>query len=145
MSVKLASDINAIIVANPQAFAIDNTMSHTQWRALFGSIFKLPRSVRPQANQLAYVQSYTAVNRVLRKRGFKIKSSGYYTNYTVTGLATARREVVNMVSRGKAILNAANELQANIPNSNRRYSFRSLKAAEIQSVGRYVATPLVYR
>ena len=145
MSVKLASDINAIIVANPQAFAIDSTMSHTQWRALFGSIFKLPRSVRPQINQLAYVQSYTAVNRVLRKRGFKVKSSGYYTNYTVTGLATARREVVNMVSRGKAILNAANELQANIPNSNRRYSFRSLKAAEIQSVGRYVATPLVYR
>ena len=145
MSVKLATAINDIIVANPQTFDINNTMSHTQWRALFGSIFKLPRSVRPQANQLAYVQSYTAVNRVLRKRGFKIKSSGYYTNYTVTGLATARREVVNMVSRGKAILNAANELQANIPNSNRRYSFRSLKAAEIQSVGRYIATPLVYR
>lgn len=145
MSAKLATAINDIIVANPQAFAIDNTMSHTQWRALFGSIFKLPRSVRPQANQLAYVQSYTAVNRVLRKRGFKIKSSGYYTSYTVTGLATARREVVNMVSRGKAILNAANELQANIPNTNHKYRFRSLRTAEIQSVGRYVATPLVYK
>ena len=145
MSTKLATAINDIIVANPQSFAIDNTMSHTQWRALFGSIFKLPRSVRPQVNQLAYVQSYTAVNRVLRKRGFKVKSSGYYTNYTVTGLVTARREVVNMVFRGKAILNAANELQANIPNTTRRYSFRSLRTAEIQSVGRYVATPLIFR
>ena len=145
MSAKLATAINDIIAANPQSFAIDNTMSHTQWRALFGSIFKLPRSVRPQVNQLAYVQSYTAVNRVLRKRGFKVKSSGYYTNYTVTGLVTARREVVNMVSRGKAILNAANELQANIPNTTRRYSFRSLRTAEIQSVGRYVATPLIFR
>ena len=145
MSIKLATAINDIIVANPQAFAIDNTMSHTQWRALFSSIFKLPRSVRPQANQLAYVQSYTAVNRVLRKRGFKVKASGYYTNYTVTGLASARREVVNMVGRGKAILNAANELQANIPTTSRKYHFRSLKTAEIQSVGRYVSTPLVYR
>ena len=145
MSVTLASSINAIIVANPQAFAIDSTMSHTQWRALFGSIFKLPRSVRPQINQLAYVQSYTAVNRVLRKRGFKVKSSGYYTNYTVTGLASARTEVANMVSRSKAILNAANELQANIPNTTRKYRFRSLRTAEIQSVGRYVATPLVFR
>ena len=145
MSAKLATAINDIIVANPQSFAIDNTMSHTQWRALFGSIFKLPRSVRPQVNQLAYVQSYTAVNRVLRKRGFKVKSSGYYTNYTVTGLTTARREVVNMVSRGKAILNAANELQANIPNTARRYRFRSLRTAEIQSVGRYIATPLIFR
>ena len=145
MSIKLAIAINAIIVANPQAFSIDNTMSHTQWRALFSSIFKLPRSVRPQANQLAYVQSYTAVNRVLRKRGFKVKASGYYTNYTVTGLASARREVVNMIGRGKAILNAANELQANIPTTSRKYSFRSLRTAEIQSVGRYVSTPLVYR
>lgn len=145
MSIKLATAINDIIVANPQAFAIDNTMSHTQWRALFSSIFKLPRSVRPQANQLAYVQSYTAVNRVLRKRGFKVKASGYYTNYTVTGLASARREVVVMIERGKAILNAANELKANIPNSNRRYSFRSLKVAELASVGRYVTKPIDFK
>ena len=145
MSVKLATAINNVIVANPQAFAIDNTMSAAQWRSLFSGVFTLPRSIRKQANQMAYINSYVAVNRVLRKRGLKIKSSNYYANYTVTGLATARREVVNMVSRGKAILNAANELQANIPNSNRHYSFRSLKAAEIQSVGRYVAAPLVYR
>ena len=145
MSVKLASAINAIIVANPQAFAIDSTMSHTQWRALFGSIFKLPRSVRPQVNQFAYIKSYTAVNCVLRKRGFKVKASGYYTNYKVTGLASARAEVANMVSRSKAILNAANELQANIPNTTRNYRFRSLRTAEIQSVGRYIATPLVFK
>ena len=145
MSVKLASAINDIIVANPQAFTIDNTMSHTQWRALFGSIFKLPRSVRPQVNQLAYIQSYTAVNRVLRKRGFKVRSSGYYTNYTVTGLVSARAAVVNMISRSKSILNAANELQANIPNTTRKYHFRPLRTAEIQSVGRYVSTPLIFK
>lgn len=145
MSIKIATAINNIIVANPQAFAIDNTLSHTQWRSLFSSIFKLPRSVRPQANQLAYVNSYAAVNRVLRKRGFKVKSSNYYTNYTVTGLVSARREVVNMTTRAKAILNAANELAANIPNSSRKYRFRSLRTAEINSVGRYVTTPITYR
>lgn len=145
MSIKIATAINNIIVANPQAFAIDNTLSHTQWRSLFGSIFKLPRSVRPQGNQLAYVNSYAAVNRVLRKRGFKVKSSNYYTNYTITGLVSARREVVNMTTRAKAILNAANELAANIPNSSRKYRFRSLRTAEINSVGRYVTTPITYR
>ena len=145
MSVKTATAINNIIVANPQAFAIDSTMSAAQWRSLFSSVFALPRSIRKQANQMAYINSYTAVNRVLRKRGLKVKSSNYYANYTVTGLATARREAVNMTSRATAILNAANELKANIPNTTRKYRFRSLRTAEIQSVGRYIATPLVFR
>ena len=94
---------------------------------------------------MAYINSYTAVNRVLRKRGLKVKSSNYYANYTITGLATARREVVNMTNRATAILNAANELKASIPNSNRRYSFRSLKAAELASVGRYITKPLNFK
>ena len=45
MSVKTATAINDIIVANPQAFAIDSTMSATQWRSLFSSVFILPRSI----------------------------------------------------------------------------------------------------
>lgn len=145
MSSKTAAAINNVIVANPQAFAIDNTMSAAQWRSLFRGVFTLPRSIRKQANQMAYINSYVAVNRVLRKRGLKIKSSNYYANYTVTGLATARREVVNMTNRATAILNAANELKANIPNSNRRYSFRSLKAAELASVGRYITKPINFK
>ena len=145
MSVKITTAINNVIVANPQAFAIDNTMSAAQWRSLFSGVFTLPRSIRKQANQMAYINSYVSVNRVLRKRGLKIKSSNYYANYTVTGLATAQREVVNMTNRATAILNAANELKANIPASNRRYSFRSLRTAEIQSVGRYVTTPLKFK
>ena len=145
MSVKTATAINDIIVANPQAFAIDSTMSAAQWRSFFSSVFTLPRSIRKQTNQMAYINSYAAVNRVLRKRGLKVKSSNYYANYTITGLATARREVVNMTNRATAILNAANELKANIPNSNRRYSFRSLKAAELASVGRYVTKPLDFK
>lgn len=145
MSSKTAAAINNVIVANPQAFAIDNTMSAAQWRSLFSGVFTLPRSIRKQANQMAYINSYVAVNRVLRKRGLKIKSSNYYANYTVTGLATARREVVNMTNRATAILNAANELKANIPDSNRRYSFRSLKAAELASVGRYITKPINFK
>lgn len=145
MSSKTAAAINNVIVANPQAFAIDNTMSAAQWRSLFRGVFTLPRSIRKQANQMAYINSYVAVNRVLRKRGLKIKSSNYYANYTVTGLATARREVVNMTNRATAILNAANELKANIPDSNRRYSFRSLKAAELASVGRYITKPINFK
>lgn len=145
MSSKTAAAINNVIVANPQAFAIDNTMSAAQWRSLFRGVFTLPRSIRKQANQMAYINSYVAVNRVLRKRGLKIKSSNYYANYTVTGLATARREVVNMTNRATAILNAANELKVNIPDSNRRYSFRSLKAAELASVGRYITKPINFK
>lgn len=145
MSSKIAAAINNVIVANPQAFAIDNTMSAAQWRSLFKDVFTLPRSIRKQANQMAYINSYVAVNRVLRKRGLKIKSSNYYANYTVTGLATARREVVNMTNRATAILNAANELNANISDSNRRYSFRSLKAAELASVGRYITKPINFK
>ena len=145
MSSKTVAAINNVIVANPQAFAIDNTMSAAQWRSLFSGVFTLPRSIRKQANQMAYINSYVAVNRVLRKRGLKIKSSNYYANYTVTGLATARREVVNMTNRATAILNAANELKANIPDSNRRYSFRSLKAAELASVGRYITKPINFK
>lgn len=143
--IEAAAAINNVIVANPQAFAIDNIMSAAQWRSLFSGVFTLPRSIRKQANQMAYINSYVAVNRVLRKRGLKIKSSNYYTNYTVTGLATARREVVNMTNRATAILNAANELKASIPNSNRRYSFRSLKAAELASVGRYITKPINFK
>ena len=145
MSIKIATAINNIIVANPQTFAIDSTMSAAQWRSLFSSVFTLPRSIRKQTNQMAYINSYAAVNRVLRKRGLKIKSSNYYANYTITGLATARREVVNMTNRATAILNAANELKASIPSSNRRYSFRSLKAAELASVGRYITKPLNFK
>lgn len=145
MSSKIVAAINNIIVANPQAFTIDNTMSAAQWRSLFSGVFTLPRSIRKQANQMAYINSYVAVNRVLRKRGLKIKSSNYYANYTVTGLATARREVVNMTNRATAILNAANELKANIPDSNRRCSFRSLKAAELASVGRYITKPINFK
>lgn len=145
MSSKTAAAINNVIVTNQQAFAIDNTMSAAQWRLLFKGVFTLPRSIRKQANQMAYINSYVAVNRVLRERGLKIKSSNYYANYTVTGLATARREVVNMTNRATAILNAANELKANIPASNRRYSFRSLKAAELASVGRYITKPINFK
>ena len=145
MSIKTAALINNLIVNNPQSFAINSTMTAADWRQLVSSIFTLPRSVRVQANQFAYINSYTAFNRVLRKRGLKIKASDYYKTYTVIGLDDARREVAVMTKKGTALINAANELSANIPNTKRRYRFRSLRSAEIVSVGRYVTTPLTFR
>ena len=145
MSTKTAALINNLIVNNPQSFAINSTMTAADWRQLVSSIFTLPRSVRVQANQFAYINSYTAFNRVLRKRGLKIKASDYYKTYTVIGLDDAKREVTVMINKGTAIINAANELSANIPNTKRKYRFRSLRTAEIVSVGRYVTTPLTFR
>ena len=145
MSTKIAALINNLIVNNPQSFAINSTMTAADWRQLVSSIFTLPRSVRVQSNQFAYINSYAAFNRVLRKRGLKIKASKYYTMYTVIGLDYARREVAVMTKKGTALINAANELSANIPNTKRRYKFKSLRTAEIVSVGRYVTTPLTFR
>ena len=145
MSTKTAALINNLIVNNPQSFAINSTMTAADWRKLVNPIFTLPRSVRVQSNQLAYINSYTAFNRVLRKRGLKIKASDYYKTYTVIGLDDAKREVTAMINKGTAIINAANELKSNIPNTKRKYRFRSLRTAEIVSVGRYVTTPLTFR
>ena len=145
MSTKTAALINNLIVNNPQSFAINSTMTAADWRQLVSSIFTLPRSVRVQSNQFAYINSYAAFNRVLRKRGLKIKASDYYKTYTVIGLDDAKREVTAMINKGTAIINAANELKSNIPNTSRKYRFRSLRAAEIVSVGRYVTTPLTFR
>lgn len=145
MSTQIATDINTLIVNNPQRFAINSTMTAADWRQLVSSIFTLPRSVRVQSNQFAYINSYAAFNRVLRKRGLKIKASKYYTMYTVIGLDDARREVAVMTKKGTALINAANELSANIPNTKRRYKFKSLRTAEITSVGRYVTTPLTFK
>ena len=145
MSVKTATAINALIVANPQVFAIGNTMSAAQWRATVKGVFALPRSVRRQGNHFSYVNSYVAFNRILRKRGMTIKSSNYYSQYTVIGLDKARIHAKDMITRGTAILNAGNELRANIPSGNRRYRFPSLKPAEITSVARYVTKPLTFK
>ena len=145
MSTKTAALINNLIVNNPQSFAINSTMTAADWRKLVNPIFTLPRSVRVQSNQLAYINSYTAFNRVLRKRGLKIKASDYYKTYTVIGLDDAKREVTAMINKGTAIINAANELKSNIPNTKRKYRFRSLRTAEIVSVGRYITTPLTFR
>ena len=145
MSTKTAALINNLIVNNPQSFAINSTMTAADWRQLVNPIFTLPRSVRVQANQFAYINSYAAFNRILRKRGLKIKASDYYKTYTVIGLDDAKREVTAMINKGTAIINAANELKSNIPNTSRKYRFRSLRAAEIVSVGRYVTTPLTFK
>ena len=145
MSTKTAALINNLIVNNPQSFAINSTMTAADWRQLVSSIFTLPRSVRVQSNQFAYINSYAAFNRVLRKRGLKIKASDYYKTYTVIGLDDAKREVIAMINKGTAIINAANELSANIPNTKRKYKFKSLRTAEIVSVGRYVTTPLTFK
>ena len=145
MSTQKATNINNLIISNLQAFTIGNVMTAAQWRTLVASIFALPRSVRKQQNQMSYINSYVAVNRVLRKRGMVVRSSGYYTQFTVTGLDAARTHASHMIQRGKAILTAANELQANIPTSNRRYRFTSLKQAELQSVGRYITKPLNFK
>ena len=145
MSTKTAALINSLIVNNPQSFAINSTMTAADWRQLVSSIFTLPRSVRVQSNQFAYINSYAAFNRVLRKRGLKIKASKYYTMYTVIGLDDARREVAVMAKKGTALIHAATELSANIPNIKRRYKFKSLRTAEITSVGRYVTTPLTFK
>lgn len=145
MSTKTATRINDLILANPQAFSIGNSMSAAQWRTLVSSIFKLPRSVRVQSNQFAYINSYSAFNRILRKRGLKVKSSGLYTSYKVVGKDEARVEATNMIDRAKAILNAANELQASIPRTNRNYSFRSLGRTDLATVGRYITKPLSFK
>ena len=112
---------------------------------MFNTTFNIPATITTRRDEFAYINSYVAVNKILRKRGFKVKAQNYYSGYKVTGLDSARREVSVMVKRGQATLQAAYELQANIPNTTRRYRFRSLRTAEIQSVGRYVATPLVFR
>ena len=145
MSIQLATNINNVIVTNPQAFTINNIISQQQWYAMFNTTFNIPATITTRRDEFAYINSYVAVNKILRKRGFKVKAQNYYSGYKVTGLDSARREVSVMVKRGQATLQAAYELQANIPNTTRRYRFRSLRTAEIQSVGRYVATPLVFR
>ena len=145
MSIQLAANINNVIVTNPQAFTINNIISQQQWYAMFNTTFNIPATITTRRDEFAYINSYVAVNKILRKRGFKVKAQNYYSGYKVTGLDSARREVSVMVKRGQATLQAAYELQANIPNTTRRYRFRSLRTAEIQSVGRYVATPLVFR